>query len=601
MGMLIYDRRGKLTHSNKTALKLIGFQKLEILQEMNLFNSLIIPLKKDKLLKEGLIKFQARFDFENVISTDYSPTKSTTDFIEGTVSIIDSGFLVQIQHITQREESEELLISEEKYRRFFEDDLTGDFIATHEGKILECNPAFAEIYGFSNREEANQTDISKFNPEDWVELMESLETEHKIKGHQAIHQRPDGKLIHVVSNVVAIFDEFKHIVQVKGYVFDDTERREAENALKESEEKYRRLFDEDLTGDFIATPEGKILECNPAFAEIHGFNNAEEVVGVDISKFNPKDWADLIDHLKTVSKIQGYQSWQMRSEGKEIHVVANVIGIFNDFNELIQVKGYVYDDTERKKAEDDLITSEEKYHLLFDEDLTGDFIATPEGKVMECNPSFARIYGFNNCEMAQEWNISESNPFDWPYMVTRLRNEGKIQGFQSWQRRSDALRIHVVANMVGIFDDSGELIQVKGYVFDDTERKQAEEELERGRSQISRILDSIQDGFIALNNFWDIIYANHCAAEYAGIESDDMLGQNLWERFPELTGTIYEVKFRKAMDDGEIQHFEAHGIEKTDNWFDLSVYPSDDGISVYWRDISQRKKLEEDLKQFRGD
>jgi PAS domain S-box-containing protein len=334
------------------------------------------------------------------------------------------------------------------------------------------------------------------------------------------------------------------------------------------------------------------LECNLSFAEIHGFVNVKEVIGLDISQLNPNDWADLIHHLKSEYKIQGYQSWQMRPDGKEIHVVANVIGIFNDSKELLQVKGYVYDDTERKQAEDDLIKSEEKYHLLFDEDLTGDFIATPEGHIKECNPAFARIYGFNNCEMAQEWNISQSNPFDWPYMVTRLRNEGKIQSFQSWQRRSDAMRIHVVANMIGIFNDSGELVQVKGYVFDDTERKQAEEELERGRNQITGILDSVRDGFIALNNFWDIIYANPCAGEYAGVDVDDLLGQNLWQRFPELDGTIYEKKFRKAMNDHEIQHFEERGIHKTDQWFSISVYPSDDGISVYWRDIPKLKTQE---------
>ncbi len=595
MGMLLYDHEGKLVDANEAALELTGFEKIEDLQEMNLFTNLFIPLEKDKLLNEGLIKFYTRLDFESIANNGYNSVKSETDFIEGTVSVIDPGFLVQIQHVIQREKSEELKVSEEKYRRFFEDDLTGDFIATVEGKIIDCNPAFAEIYGFSNCEEAAQTNISKFNSDDWEELVKSLETEQKIKGHQTIHQRPDGKSIHVVSNVVAIFDDSHHLIQVKGYIFDDTERKEAEEALRASEEKYRRLFDEDLTGDFISTPEGIILECNPAFAEIHGFDNVKEAVGSDISQFNSKDWEDLIDHLKCECKIQGYQSWQIRPDGKEIHVVANVIGIFNDSKELIQVKGYVYDDTERKKAEDDLIRSEEKYHLLFDEDLTGDFIATPEGKILECNPAFSRIYGFNNCEMAMQWNISHSNPFDWPYMVTRLKSEGKIQGFQSWQRRCDTLRIHVVANLVGIFDKSGELKNVKGYVFDDTERKQAEEELERGRNQITGILDSIKDGFIALNNFWEVIYANPCAAEYASMDVDDLVGQNLWKRFPELHGTIYEEKFRKAMNEHEIQHFETQGIKKTDKWFELSVYPSDDGISVYWRDVTGRKKLEEEL------
>ena len=251
-------------------------------------------------------------------------------------------------------------------------------------------------------------------------------------------------------------------------------------------------------------------------------------------------------NLRRDCKIKGYQSRHRRPDGKIIHVVANLVGIFNDSDELIQVKGYVFDDTERKKAEESLKESEEKYHRLFDEDLTGDFIATLEGEILECNPAFAEIYGFNNCEMASKCNISKFNPFDWPYMITRLKKERKLQGFQSWQRRSDGMRIHVVANLVGIFNDSDELIQVKGYVFDDTERKKAEEELNRSKSQMTEILDSIQDGFIALSHYWNFIYVNHCAAEYFGVEHDDLIGQNLWERFPELIGTIYEIAFPQS-------------------------------------------------------
>ncbi|MGP8023839.1 MAG: response regulator [Methanobacterium sp.] len=124
--------------------------------------------------------------------------------------------------------------SEEKYRRLFDDDLTGDFLATPEGKIIECNPAFAEIYGLKNPEQGTQTDISQFNPVDWTELLIRLKTENKIYGHQTKHIRPDGKEIHVVANVVAMINESRDIVQVKGYIFDDTKRKNAEFKLKEN-------------------------------------------------------------------------------------------------------------------------------------------------------------------------------------------------------------------------------------------------------------------------------------------------------------------------------------------------------------------------------
>jgi len=254
---------------------------------------------------------------------------------------------------------------------------------------------------------------------------------------------------------------------------------------------------------------------------------------------------------------------------------------------LVQIQ----DITGHKKSEESLRKSEEKYRRLFDDDLTGDFLATPEGKISECNPSFVEIYGFDKLEHAVGSDISHFNSADWFNLIARLKNECKIKGHQSWHKRPDGKEIHVVANVVGIFNDSGELIQVKGYVFDDTERKKAEEELAHSKRQITEILDSIQDGFVSLNHYWQLIYVNRHAAQYAGSEPEDLIGQNLWERFPELIGTIYETAFRKAMDRQEIQHFEETSLRTHDHWFDISVYPSVDGISIYWRDITSTKSL----------
>jgi PAS domain S-box-containing protein len=460
--MLYHNKEGELLDINLAALELLRISQLKGLPDINLFNNPIIPCKKDEITEEGVTEFQIMVDFSNV--PDSISLAHNSVLLKVTVSTIDSGYLLQIQESYSQKEAEELLITEERYRSFFEEDLTGDFIATPAGELIECNPAFAEIYGFISPEEASKSNIADFNPEDWKDLIRHLETRHKIQGRQTTHRRQDGKEIHIVSNVVARVDENGQITQVKGYVFDDTERKEAEEALKRSEEKYHRLFDEDLTGDFIATIGGEILECNPAFAEIYGFSTVED---------------------------------------------------------------------------------------------------------------------------ALKWNISHSNPFDWPYMVTRLKNEGKILGFQSWQRRSDVMRIHVVANMVGIFNDSGDLIQVKGYIFNDTERKQAEDRLESGKKQITHILDSIQDGFMALDNLWNFIYVNRCAADYLGIDADDLLGRNIWDRLPDFVGTIYETSFREAMNQQKVLHFKAPGIHKMSSCFDFSVYPSSEGISIYWRDINR--------------
>ena len=470
VGIIIYDKKGKLIDINQSARKIGMSCKLGDILDKNIFDNPNIAIIKKKLLEEGLIEYQTPLNLGDIKDDSCDNSKNSEQvLIDWNVSVTDSGFLIQIQDIKECKTSQKpLKNSEEKFDRFFEDDLTGDFIATPKGKIIICNPSFVEIYGFDNHEKALQSKISDFNPNDWINLINMIKIECKIKGHQSWHKRPDGNLI---------------------------------------------------------------------------------------------------------------------------HVVANLVGIFSDSGKLTHVKGYIFDDTDRKKAEEFLQASEEKYHRLFDEDLTGDFIATIEGEIIECNPAFAEIYGFNNRELASKCNISKFNSFDWPYMITRLKKERKLQGFQSWQRRSDGMRIHVVANLVGIFNDSDELIKVKGYVFDDTDRKQAEEELARSKHQMTEILDSIQDGFIALSQYWHFIYVNRCAAEYFRVEYEDLIGQNLWETFPELIGTTYESSFRRAIESQEIQHFEVIGLHDPNHCYDFTVYPSGEGISVYWRYITERKKI----------
>lgn len=361
---------------------------------------------------------------------------------------------------------------------------------------------------------------------------------------------------------------------------------EPENLFNEDEVEYRHWFEDDLTGDFLATSEGELLICNRSFIEIYGFEDVGSALNFNISKFNPSDWEDLTDRLKVEGKIRGYQSWHLTPKNEKIHVVSNLVGIFNDSDELVQVKGYNFDDTERKNAELSLKESERKYRLLFDEDLTGDFISTPEGKILECNPAFSAIYGFKDCKAASDWSISESNPFDWPFLVTRLKKERKILGYQSWQRRSDGLRIHVIANLMGIFNEANELVQVKGYVFDDTDRKLTEQELAYSHQQTTEILNSIQDGFVVLNRYWQFIYINKRAAEHWKSDPDDLLGQNIWERFPNLLGTKLETTLKNVMSEEEIGQFESQGIYNPDLLFKVIAYPFPDGISVLWIDIT---------------
>jgi PAS domain S-box-containing protein len=126
---------------------------------------------------------------------------------------------------------------------------------------------------------------------------------------------------------------------------------------------------------------------------------------------------------------------------------------------------------------------------------------------------------------------------------------------------------------------------------DITDRKQAEATLERSQQFVSDLVASIQDGFLALDREWRFTYVNARAAKAIGTTPEALIGKNLWIAFPALTGTAIETHYRTAMQERRAVSFENLGVLTGRN-YEIRVYPSAEGIAVYWVDITDRKQAE---------
>lgn len=110
------------------------------------------------------------------------------------------------------------------------------------------------------------------------------------------------------------------------------------------------------------------------------------------------------------------------------------------------------------------------------------------------------------------------------------------------------------------------------------------------------ILESISDGFLTLNQNWEFIYVNSQAEKYLEKTREELLGQNVWEKFPMSVGTIFETSYRKAVEEKKAVSFEAVSTFSK-RWLEVNVYPSAEGLSVYFRDISERKIAEKEKEE----
>jgi len=136
-------------------------------------------------------------------------------------------------------------------------------------------------------------------------------------------------------------------------------RIDAEQTLRESEERYRHFFEDDLAGALIIAPDGRITSCNPAFARIFRFSGPAEAVGSNVGSIcrSPNDWEVFLVLLTREKTIVSGEAEYRGRDGAPVFVIQSAVGKFNDTGDLVEVRQYLVDITEKKGLERQLFQS----------------------------------------------------------------------------------------------------------------------------------------------------------------------------------------------------------------------------------------------------
>ncbi len=367
------DKYGSITSVNKAVKTLLGLEPNELIGR-----NILEFIPKEMMSKAKLS--MDRIDRGENVSTDISIIDKAGRWREiefNSTPIIKDGKVVGSQGIVrditeQRQIEKNLKSSEEKFRILFKHAPAAFYLSNVEGNFLDCNRATEKLLGYKRDEliGKNILKIKLLTRHDIVKVTKllALNALEKPTGPDELTvRRKDGAQLTIEINTFPIRIAGKIVVLVNAH--DITEWRNNESALRESEEKYRNLFE--LAPDGISTFNrwGTITSVNPAFERLTGFSK-EDVIGKNFTKIGTLRAREIPRYLKLFSDVlRGkeipYFEFQYQQRDKTLRWAESHVSLLRKKGKLVEMMAYLRDTTERKEAEQIIKENKRKFEQLF--------------------------------------------------------------------------------------------------------------------------------------------------------------------------------------------------------------------------------------------
>jgi PAS domain S-box-containing protein len=525
---LFLMRGDQFVDCNQKALELFGCGREQLIgntpyafsppQQPNGRDSQEAALEKIRLAREGqTLHFEWQHRRWDGTPVEAEVTLSRLE-IAGEVHL-----LALVRDVTERKRTEQALKdSEERWRAVFENSAVGialtDCIST---QFQAVNLAFQKMVGY-REDELRASTFMDITYEDDREpnrqlLSEVMEGRRQSFAMEKRYRRKDGSLIWVNLHV-SLVPGTESIPRFSLAIVEDiTERKQAETALQESDERLRSLFENATVGIYRTTPEGRILVANPALVEMLGYKSLEELVQLNLEEQgfesdHPRE--RFHERMARDGEVKGSEAVWKKQDGSVIFVRESARAMRGKDNRILYYDGFVEDITERKRAEMALRASDQRYKDFISHSHEGVWrvdldepipINLPEeerlerllryGYIAECNLALARTFGFSSSEEMIGIRLRD---------LTSSSDQERLESFRSSVRgrfgsRTVELRgrdkagnlKHLLRTEIPIVEN-GMLVNVWGITRDITELKQAEEELQRSFEQLRALAGRLQ-------------------------------------------------------------------------------------------------------------
>ncbi len=316
---------------------------------------------------------------------------------------LDGEELIQatVYDITEREKAEHALReSENKFRDLTEKSVVGVYLI-QDWVFKYVNPKFGDIFGYTVEElttKVGPADVVV--PEDWPMVRENL---RKRISHETASIHSEFRIITKSGEIRNVEVHGSRTVYqgrpaVIGSLLDITQRKRSEELLKRAERKYRSIFENAVEGIFQTTPEGRVIEANPAHAKMLGYESPEEMIAclTDVTRqiyVEPERRAEFMGLLEKEGLAIGFECEFYRKDGSRIWVSMNARQVRHEDGRSLFYEGTIEDITDKKKVENELRLLNEFNRAIIDHAPVAIFTLDKSGFITSINPVTETLFG----------------------------------------------------------------------------------------------------------------------------------------------------------------------------------------------------------------
>ncbi|MFO8133487.1 MAG: PAS domain S-box protein [Thermoplasmatota archaeon] len=515
------------------------------------------------------------------------------------------GFSGIIHDITERKQMEDRLRAQGKRFRDTVNLLPmpyGEFDL--EGNATFLNNTCLEAFHYTRKDfEEGLNVMQVIHPEDRERAGRNIQKilqGEKTAGFEYRFIRKDGSVFPCLVYSRPIRQEEK-ITGFKSVLVDITERKQMEQELRESQEKYSTLVEQGNDGIMIVQDYG-LAYCNQKLLDMMGYT-MEEIQDTSFLEYMEPPFATLARerYEKRMAGEEVPRMYEIEIKTKDGRSVpAEVNASVIEYRGRPADMAIVRDITERKQMEEELT----RLSAAVEQSTEGYIITDLEGQIIYANSTIERLYGYTPGELVGEpvfrLNAASADSGE-------IQREFRDTGFWSGeieQRRKDGSTFPALLSLFTVKNEDGNADSAVASVRDITERKQAQRELEEKQAYLENIINTVGDPLFVKNREHSWILLNDAYCDFMGYSREELLGKSDYDFFPEEEADVFWEKDEETFETGTENVNEEKFTDRQGTTHTVitrkKAYTSESGTQILVgtiHDVTEQKRAEQELRE----